>query len=65
VSARLIWCRHPGCQIGYATTEHVPDTCPACGQPAHWTTDPPIPLEPYTLTLFDRGMLKSLRISAA
>ena len=61
----LIWCKNPMCRVGYAVLGALPDTCPYCHQQCGWTTDAPVPEEPYRLNAQDEKILKTLRISPA
>ena len=62
--ARLLWCKNPMCRVGYAVSGALPDTCPCCHQQCGWTTDAPVPEEPYRLNPQDEKILKTLRILA-
>lgn len=57
---RTLYCRL--CRASYdSVAGDQPDTCPACGQAAHWSTEPQ-PRKGYELTANDRRLLKALRI---
>jgi hypothetical protein len=59
---RTLYCRL--CAAAYASVAgDQPAECPACGQAAHWSTEPQARRE-YVLSENDRRFLKSLRIGA-
>lgn len=63
--SRLIWCLHRNCQIAFEAggSPDLPHICPACEQPAHWSTDAPFPLVIWCLSKWDYALLKALKIS--
>jgi hypothetical protein len=59
---RLVWCRL--CTSRY---EHLggalPETCPTCGESAHWSAIE-VPKREFALSENDRRLLRALRIKA-
>lgn len=55
--ATLLWCRNRDCRVGFASAGEVPRQCPYCHSYDGWTTDAPVPLTPYELTLQDVAFL--------
>lgn len=60
IMARLVYCKK--CDVGYASVGgDYPKFCPACEQPAFWTTTVPR-RKHFRLSENDRKFLRSLRI---
>lgn len=58
---RTYWCRLCGASHTQCTSVDLPGACPACREPAFWTTEP-MPRVPYVLEANDRRFLKAIRI---
>lgn len=62
--SRTLWCQNPGCGTGYASVAgDIPKVCPACDQPAHWSTEAG-PKVPFALSSNDKRFLRSLKITS-
>ena len=57
---RLLYCRKCAHQHQSIAGDQ-PNFCPACDQPAHWTTEP-VPKRPWDLNANDKRFLKGIKI---